>query len=122
MFENSLKQINNVIKLYFDGLFYGDIGKLQRVFLKSAHLYGDIKGVPYSKTFEEYLAGVKARKSPNEQNEPFKMKTLSVEILENTATARLHVPMLGFNYYDSIALARIDGEWKIVNKLFVHVD
>ncbi|WP_394329748.1 nuclear transport factor 2 family protein [Zunongwangia profunda] len=29
--------------------------------------------------------------------------------------------MLGFNYYDYLSLFKINGEWKIVNKLFTNV-
>ncbi len=118
----SMNKIAEMISIYFDGLFYGDTDKLEQVFLKGSYLYGDIKGQPYAKSLDEYLEGVKNRKSPSEMDETQNMQILSIEVLGQMATARLRVPMLGFNYYDFLSLALIDGEWKIVNKLFVHVD
>ena len=54
--------------------------------------------------------------------EEFKMKILGIEILGCVAIAKLHVPMLGYNYYDFLSLTLINGTWKIVNKVFTHVE
>lgn len=112
----------NVIASYFEGLFYGDIQKLERSFATEAYLYGDIKGEAYVKNLNDYLEGVAGRKSPHELGEDFRMEILSVEVTGRVAVARLHVPMLGYNYCDYLALSKINDEWKIVNKLFVHVE
>ena len=76
---------------------------------------------PYFKNLGEYLEGVKNRKCPKELGETFNMKVLSIEILGNNAIAKLHLPMLGFNYYDLMSLSNIDSKWVIVNKLFTNV-
>lgn len=117
-----ISDIENVIASYFEGLFYGDIQKLERSFATEAYLYGDIKGEAYVKNLNDYLEGVAGRKSPHELGEDFRMEILSVEVTGRVAVARLHVPMLGYNYYDYLALSKINDEWKIVNKLFVHVE
>ena len=114
--------ITKIINIYFEGVFYGDVEKLKSVFANSAYLYGDIKGVEYLKSFDEYLEGVKSRQSPSELNEKNTMKIVGLYIIGNMAIAKLHVPMLGFNYYDFLSLSVIEGEWKIVNKLFTHVE
>lgn len=117
-----ISDIENVIASYFEGLFYGDIQKLERSFATEAYLYGDIKGEAYVKNLNDYLEGVAGRKSPHELGEDFRMEILSVEVTGRVAVARLHVPMLGYNYCDYLALSKINDEWKIVNKLFVHVE
>lgn len=33
-----------------------------------------------------------------------------------------HLKMLGFNYYDFLSLGHVNGDWKIVNKVFAHVE
>lgn len=122
MYKNKADQITEVINHYFDGVFYGDVEKLKDAFHVSAFLYGDIKGVEYLKSLDEYLQGVKNRKSPHEQNEKYEMKILGLEIWGNVAIAKVHLPMLGFNYYDFLSLSLIKGKWKIVNKIFTHVE
>lgn len=121
MYKEEAKQIEGLITDYFEGIFYGDAERLEKCFHNNVYIYGDVKGADYLKSVEEYIAGVKNRESPQDLNEDFKMKIIGMEILGKVAYAKLHVPMLGYNYYDFIALAKIQDDWKIVNKVFTHV-
>jgi hypothetical protein len=49
------------------------------------------------------------------------MKVMSLDVTHNIATAKVHVPALGFNYYNYLTLMRQDGIWIIVNKVFSDV-
>lgn len=121
MFDQNASAISALMDDYFNGIYYGDTEKMRSVFHPQALLFADLNGQPYLKTIDEYLDVVQTRKSPEATGEAFRMKVLSVEILNDVAYARLHVPVLGNNYYDFIALSKIDGKWLIVNKLFTHV-
>ena len=122
MYTEKLKAIDTIIRNYFEGIFYGDIAKLASAFHDNVVLYGDIKGVDYSKGLEEYLEGVGQRQSPKDLGETFGMEIIGIDIMGKIAMAKLHLPMLGYNYYDYLSLVQINGEWKIVNKIFTHVD
>ncbi len=123
MYEEHSSEIKNTISHYFQGIYNGGVEKLESVFHPEALLSGDIKGDPYFKTLSDYIDGVRNRKSPSELGEDFQMKILGIEILGNTAIAKLtHAPMLGYNYHDFLSLSMVNGEWKIVNKLFSHVE
>ena len=122
MYDKHSKAIQALINQYFEGIYTGDVAKLEAVFYPGTMLFGDIKGEPYLKKVAAYLDGVKNRKSPKELEEAFNMEILSIEILGSVATVKAHVPMLGFNYYDFLSLSLMDGKWKIVNKLFSHVE
>lgn len=121
MYKENIREIENLIANYFEGIFYGDIGKLESCFHENLFIYGDIKGVDYLKSSSEYLEGVKNRESPKDLNEDLKMKIIGIDIIGKIAMAKLHVPMLGYNYYDFLSLSIINGDWKIVNKIFTHV-
>ncbi|MBG6130236.1 hypothetical protein IWQ47_001681 [Aquimarina sp. EL_43] len=121
MYKEHIKEIENLITNYFEGIFYGDVTKLESCFHKNVYIYGDIKGVDYLKSVTEYLEGVKNRQSPKDLNENLKMKIIGIDIMGKIAMAKLHLPMLGYNYYDYLSLAKINNNWKIVNKLFTHV-
>jgi hypothetical protein len=110
-----------VLDDYFTGLYTGDTALLRSVFHPSAALFAEVAGLPYQKNLVDYLAGVGERKSPEELAEPYSMKVLSVDVTCNIATAKVHVPAHGFNYVNYLSLARYDGVWVIVNKVFCDV-
>jgi len=122
MYTDKSEKISAVISNYFEGLYTGNVERLKASFHPTVFLFGDINGKEYLKSLEDYLEGVQTRKSPNELGEENKMKVISLEILGDVAMAKLHVPMLGYNYYDYLSLAVIEGKWKIVNKIFTHVE
>lgn len=122
MYKENIKEIENLITNYFEGIFEGDISKLETCFDKKAIIYGDIKGVDYIKSITEYIDGVQNRKSPKDLNESFNMKIIGIDIIGKVAMVKLHVPMLGYNYYDYLSLTKLDNHWKIVNKIFSHVE
>ena len=114
--------LNAVIQDYFEGIYYGDISKLRKAFYPDAKLYGDIRTVAYEKNLEAYLESVSLRQSPSQLGEVFSMKILGIECLGLHAIAKLHVRMLGYNYYDILSFSYINNQWVIVNKLFTHVE
>lgn len=122
MYKDKQEAVTKVIVSYLEGIYYGDVTKLEKCFTDKAYLYGDIKGAEYEKSIGEYLEGVKNRQSPDEMKEENRMEIIGLDILGSIAIAKLHVPMLGFNYYDFLSLSLVNGEWKIVNKLFTHVE
>ena len=122
MYQEHVKDIESLIQDYFHGIFFGDVDKLESCFDEKGFIYGDIKGAAYEKSIEDYLEGVRQRQSPNDLNETFKMNIIGIDIMGNIAMAKLHVPMLGYNYYDYLSLTKVDNDWKIVNKIFTHVN
>lgn len=122
MYDKFSREIETVVSDYFHGIYNGDSDKLENTFHSQALLFGDIKGEPYFKTVADYIDGVKSRRSPKDFGEEFNMEIIAIEIIGNMATVKAHLPMLGFNYYDFLSLSLVRGEWKIVNKLFAHVE
>ncbi|WP_109300182.1 nuclear transport factor 2 family protein [Aquimarina sp. AU474] len=122
MYKENIKEIESLIIRYFEGIFHGDTIKLETCFHENVYIYGDIKGVDYTKSINEYLEGVKSRQSPKDLKETLKMKIIGIDIMGKIAMVKLHVPMLGYNYYDYLSLTKIDDNWKIVNKIFTHVE
>lgn len=121
MYKTHIEAIETTITNYFEGIFYGDVNKLDHCFHSSVTLFGDVNGAPYLKSKTDYLEGVKTRQSPSELNESFNMKIIGIDVMGHVAMAKLHVPMLGYNYYDYLSLNYIDNKWVIVGKIFTHV-
>ena len=66
---------------YFNGLYEGDINVLKQIFNEGTLLFGDVKGVPYAKTLDQYLDGVQNRQSPKDSDKPFKGEIVSIKIV-----------------------------------------
>ncbi|MNL80100.1 putative lumazine-binding protein [compost metagenome] len=82
---------------------------------------GDVNGQAYFKTLDQYLDGVRNRKSPFELGESFRMEIMSIEVINQIAVAKVRLPMFEFNYHDLLSLTKVDGKWLIVNKLLTNV-
>jgi hypothetical protein len=112
------QSILQVLSDYFRGLHAGDVELLRSVFDPEAVLFAELNGASYRKSLDAYLDGVAQRSSPAELNEAFRMRVLSLEVLHDMAMARVHVPALGFNFYNYLTLLRKGGSWRIVSKVF----
>ncbi|MBC8054208.1 MAG: nuclear transport factor 2 family protein [Sphingobacteriaceae bacterium] len=113
-------EIQQVLDLYFEGIYRGDVEKLEHAFHPHALLFGDVDQNPYFKTLKEYLEAVKNRQSPADQGEAFDMKVYGIEVLGNLAIAKANLCMLNYNYHDFLSLVKSGNRWKIVNKSFTN--
>lgn len=104
-------------KNYFKGIYEGDVDLLATAFHPETLLFGDIKGVPYAKTLEHYLDGVKNRQSPKVSGKPFEGVILSLHVVNSIAVVEAKVTMYDFIYHDILSFHKINGRWLIVSKL-----
>jgi len=107
-------------EFYFKGIYEGDVDRLRQIYHPNTLVLGDIKGVPYSKTLEQYLDGVKNRQTVKDSGLPFKGTIESIEIVNSIAIAKLNVKMYEFNYDEFLSFHKIEGKWIIVNKMLTH--
>lgn len=113
-------QVRAVIQAYFDGVYQGDVVALAAIFDQDAVVSGAVDGRRIHKPIAAYLAGVAARRSPQQSGEPYRMALLALDVCGNIASARLHSPMLGYDYYLYLTLLLHAGVWKIVSKTFTN--
>src|SRR4051794_1402146 len=113
-------QITAVVQLYVEGAREGDAEKLRTAFHPEARMWGSLGGqrfdVPISAMIE-MLDG-----KPVDVDGSYVATITSCEQTEDTAEVTLAEK--GFwgtvSFVDFFSLARIDDEWTIVNKTFVH--
>jgi hypothetical protein len=103
---------------YCQGVYRGDIALLRKVFHPKAALFAEVRGQPYYRPLEEYLEVVAKRESPQAKGEALRMKPIGVEVTHEIAFAKVSCPMYEYHYLDFLSFVRLDGRWRIVNKLF----
>jgi hypothetical protein len=112
--------IRAVLQLYMDGSAQGDVSKLRDAFHPESRMFGSLGGnrvdIPIEAFFE--LAG----QGPADTAGRYRGRVISITQVGDAATAT--VAEDGFwgtvSFIDFFSLARIDGRWLIVNKLFAH--
>jgi len=102
---------------YFKGIYEGDLHALDNIYQPGILLFGDVKGVPYAKTLDQYLDGVKNRQSPRDSGKPFKGEILNIRVVNSIGVAEVKVKMYDFLYHEFLSFHKIDGKWRIVNKM-----
>ena len=107
---------------YFEGIYQGNVDLLKQIFHPGTLVFGDINGVPYAKTLQQYLDGVASRQSPKDSGKPFKGEIISIKIVNSIAIAEIKVKMYDFYYYDLLSFHQIDGHWLIVNKMLTNLN
>lgn len=122
LLDTATAAVHDLLHAYAEGLHLGDVARLRHAFHPQARLFGEVRGQPYEKGLEDYLAVVAGRPSPAALGEAARSRLLALEIRGGIASARLHVPMLGFNYLDFLLLRREGGRWQITSKLFTDID
>ncbi len=119
---NHEPEISAVIHRYFDGVHRGDLAALREVFHPSAILFGEVRGQTSFRTLDSYLEVVAGRKSPATLGYPLRASLLSVDRQGAVASVRARFPLLGFDYLDLLSLAQVEGRWRIVAKLYIHLE
>ena len=116
------KDIHVCIEAYYEGLRTSDAGKIRSVFHPSARITGYLPDGLHEMTVEEFSGFVESQQpSPEQSGEQAMMDILSCDVAGDTAGVRLRESYLGMVFIDTFSLLKVDGEWRIYNKLF-HVE
>ena len=112
--------IRAVLQLYMDGSARGDVSKLREAFHPDSRMFGSLGGkredMPIQAFFEMAAQG------PADTAGRYRGRVLSITQVGDAAGAI--VAEDGFwgsvSFVDFFNLAKINGRWVIVNKLFAH--
>ncbi len=113
--------VKETLMNYLDGGTYGDTVRLNKAFHQSASMRyidnktGEYRDVPIA----EFLARTKANAGKKSDR---KTKIVYMNISGTAAQARLEIDGGTFFFHDYMNLLKINGEWKIVSKIFWRED
>ena len=112
--------ISRVLQLCTEGEAKGDVAKLREAFHPDARMFGTLAGERYDVPIEELFE--LAQSAPADTGN-YRSRVLSVQQTGDAAVGV--VAEEGYwgtvSFIDYFQLARIEGEWKIVSKLFEHI-
>ena len=108
--------VRETIAKYLHGLKFNDVESLKQAFLPDAKLffvkkYGSLGQI----TQAEWYEGFKASAGKEEQGD---LSIASVDVTGNAESVKVEEDYPKSHYTDYVSLLKLNGEWKIVNKIF----
>ncbi len=105
------------LESYLKGHATGDGAYMRKAFLPTAHIEGIRDGKFVSWTVDEYAAGFKGTPAADEAQR--KRSIDEVDVSGNAAMARVTLDYPTGTFTDYFVLLKVDGEWKIANKVWM---
>ena len=107
--------ITSTLQLYIDGGKTGDTAKMKEAFHPEATIFGYVGGDLFAGPIQQLFDW-------NDQNGAapgLQGRITSIDIIETVASVRLELDSwTGHRFTDLFTLLKVDGHWKIMNKVF----
>lgn len=114
---NERQAIAEVVEQYLDGARTGSGDAMKPAFHEDATIFGYIGG-------ELFAGEIQKLFDWNDQNGPARelhAEIARIDVAETTATVRMELDnWTGHRFTDMFTLLKVDGQWKIMNKVFHH--
>lgn len=114
--QEELAGVEAALNNYLFGSRDGDVERLRAAFHPSAEIEGIRDGALTSWTAPDYVGGAR----PGQRRE-FEPRILSVDITGDAAQAKVECDYGTWKFVDYMQLLKVDGEWKIMNKVYHRV-
>ena len=116
---NAKGQIKNLIQIYVDSMDESNPNKVKQVFHNNAKRVGYLHGDFMEMSVDDFAGFVASQQpSPKEKGENVIFEIITCEIEGTTVVVKLRDKYLGITFMDILSFIKIEGEWKIYNKLF----
>jgi protease I len=109
--------VRATVEAYFRGGTYGDIASFRKAFHSKANVMYIDDGRYQSWTLIEYLD----LWTPNQQLDR-ETRILELDVTGNAASAKVEAVYDTHRFVDYLSLLKLEGEWKIVSKIFYRED
>ncbi len=112
-------EVRRVVQLVLDGEAKGDVAKLREASHPEARMFGSVGGIRYDMSIAEFIE--LAAKEPGDTGR----HRSCIRVVQQTGDAAVaEAAEEGYwgslSFTDYFQLARTDGSWKVVSKLFAH--
>lgn len=109
------ERIATVIQQYIDGAKSGRANDMKAAFHKDATIFGYVQAGLFAGPIQQFFDW-------HEENGPatgLQSRIVSIDLIETVATARIALDdWNGDRFTDLFTLLEVDGEWKVMNKVF----
>lgn len=114
--DAEMKAASVPVENYIKALQTGNVEYARLAFHKDARMIGNNRAGYLSMPIEEWMAGFDGKPSDDEAQR--KRSFQIIDLTPTTGVARVDLAYPGVTFIDYMTLLKVDGEWKIINKLF----
>ena len=115
--EPAEARVRAVVNAYLYGLKHNDVASLRKAFWPEAKLFFLKKDRSLGQlTQAEWYKGFEANAGKEEEGD---LKIVAVDVTGSGAAVKVVEVYPGSRYTDYLSLLEIQGDWKIVNKIYV---
>jgi Putative lumazine-binding len=108
--------VRETIQHYLHGLKFNDVESLKKAFYPDSKLFFVKKNGSLGQlTQTDWYEGFKANAGKEEEGD---LQIASVDVTGTIASVKVEEDYPGSHYTDYVSLLKLDGEWRIVNKVF----
>jgi hypothetical protein len=108
--------IRETVQVYLHGLKFNDVESLKKAFYPEARLFFVKKNGELGQlTQEQWYEGFKGSAGKEEQGE---LQVAALDVTGTIASVKVEEDYPTSHYTDYVSLLKLNGEWKIVNKVF----
>jgi hypothetical protein len=114
--DDDVRQIRQVIGVYFRGHATANPDTMRAAFLPTAHIEGIRNGTFTSWTVDQYVANFRGTPAPDEAS---RMRV--IDVIDKSGTAAMAKATLkhgATTFTDYFVLLKSDGKWLIANKVY----
>lgn len=112
--ESDYQLVEKTLNYYMDGGTNNDFNTLKKAFHETATMKYITKEGYKEVNALEFFSGMDASKPKSNR----KTRIADITISGHAANARLELEYKDFTFVDFMNLLKVDGEWKIVSKIF----
>ncbi len=117
--SDNLVKIENVIRIYLDLLYKGDIGLIDSVFFQEATVSSVSDGKIISINMDGFRERIATRPPPESIGETRQDKIILIDISSpTTAIVKVECMILKNHYTDYLSLIKVSEKWGIISKVF----
>ena len=120
MIKSDVAEVEQVLQVYFDGLYEGDTKKLAAAFHPVSHLYSvDVDGKAADFPRADWFKMVEGRKSAKASGSERRDRIVSIDFSgPGTAFAKVECQIPPRYFTDYLTLVKADGRWQVISKTF----
>ena len=111
--SSDYSQIEKTVNYYLEGGTNNDFATLKKAFHENASM--KYIGEEYTEVNALEFFGSRMKPGPGQNR---LTRIVSIDVSGNAANAKLEIEYPTFTFVDYMNLLKIDGEWKIVSKIF----